>query len=130
MNQSVHFILKNSPLKYWFCFHPFLWRTHNNVLSSNFQSFFKIQLNISKCKSTLKFWYAKVCYDVKLECFLHYCAYFFRCWFKVSRVFTNWTQGINWTNIRRSEDVQNLFWTSYVRSIHVLCPRGMTYIAW
>ena len=31
-----------------------------------------------------------------------------------------WTQDENWTYIRRS-DVQNIFWTSYVRSIYVLC---------
>ena len=28
-----------------------------------------------------------------------------------------WTQGVNWTYIRRSEDVQDIFWTSYERSI-------------
>ena len=27
-------------------------------------------------------------------------------------------------NLRRSEDVLNVFWTSYVRSIYVLCLRG------
>ena len=30
------------------------------------------------------------------------------------------TQDVNWTYIRRSEDV---FWMSYVRSIYALCPR-------
>ena len=35
---------------------------------------------------------------------------------------TPWTQDVNWTYIRRSEDVQDVFWTSYVRSIYVLCP--------
>ena len=30
-------------------------------------------------------------------------------------------QYLNWTYIRRSEDVQDVFWTSYVRSIYVLC---------
>ena len=35
-----------------------------------------------------------------------------------------WTQGVNWTYIRRSEDVQDIFWTPYVRSIYVLCPGG------
>ena len=34
----------------------------------------------------------------------------------------------NWTYIRRSEDVQHAFWTSYVRSIYALCPRGPPYI--
>ena len=33
------------------------------------------------------------------------------------------TQGVNWTYIRRSEDVQDVFWTSCVRSIYVLCLR-------
>ena len=28
---------------------------------------------------------------------------------------------VNWTYIRRSEDVQDVFWTSYVHSIYVLC---------
>ena len=33
--------------------------------------------------------------------------------------------------IRRSEDVQDFFWTSYVRSIYVLCLRGKRYeILW
>ena len=32
------------------------------------------------------------------------------------------TQDINWTYLRRSEDVQNVFWTSYARSIYVLYP--------
>ena len=35
---------------------------------------------------------------------------------------TPWTQDVNRTYIRRSEDVQDVFWTSYVRSIYVLCP--------
>ena len=34
----------------------------------------------------------------------------------------------NWTYIRRSEDVQHAFWTSYVRSTYALCPRGPPYI--
>ena len=34
------------------------------------------------------------------------------------------TQDVNWTNIRRSEVVQDVFWTSYVRSIYVLYLRG------
>ena len=32
--------------------------------------------------------------------------------------------GVNWTYIRRSEDLLDVFWTSYVRSIYVLCLRG------
>ena len=34
------------------------------------------------------------------------------------------TQDVNWAHIRRSEEVQDVFWTSYVRSIYVLCLRG------
>ena len=34
------------------------------------------------------------------------------------------TQDVNWMHIRRSEDIQNVFWTSYVRSIYTLCLRG------
>ena len=33
------------------------------------------------------------------------------------------TQDVNWTYIRRSEDIQNVFWTSYVHSIYVLCGK-------
>ena len=35
-----------------------------------------------------------------------------------------WRQGVNWAYIRRSEDAQDVFWTSYVRSIYVLCLLG------
>ena len=38
---------------------------------------------------------------------------------------TPWTQDVNWTYIRRSEDVQNVFLMSYVRSLYVLCLRGI-----
>ena len=38
---------------------------------------------------------------------------------------TPWTHDVNWTYIRRSEDVQDVFWTFYVRSIYVLCPGGI-----
>ena len=34
------------------------------------------------------------------------------------------TQDVNWTNIRRSEDFQDVFWTSYVRSVYVLYRLG------
>ena len=33
-----------------------------------------------------------------------------------------WTQDVNWKYTRRSEDVQDIFWTSYVRWIYVLWP--------
>ena len=31
-------------------------------------------------------------------------------------------QNVNWTYVRRSKDVHNVFWTSSVRLIYVLCP--------
>ena len=42
---------------------------------------------------------------------------------------TPWFQDVNWTYIRRSEDVQGMPWTSYVRSIYVLRLRGSKYIS-
>ena len=41
-----------------------------------------------------------------------------------------WAQDVNWTYIRRSEDAMDIFWTSYVRSIYVLCPGGWMQIIW
>ena len=32
-----------------------------------------------------------------------------------------WTQDVNSTYIRLSEDIQDVFWTSYVRSIYIQC---------
>ena len=37
---------------------------------------------------------------------------------------TPWTQDVDWQYIRRSEDVKNVFWASYVRPIYILCPGG------
>ena len=34
---------------------------------------------------------------------------------------STWTQDVNWTYERRSEDVLDVFWTSYAHSIYVLC---------
>ena len=39
-------------------------------------------------------------------------------------LYTPWAQDVNWTYIRRSEDILEVFWTSYVRSIYVLCSGG------
>ena len=41
----------------------------------------------------------------------------------LKKLFTNTpkTQDVNWTYIRRSEDVLDVLWTSYVRLIYVLC---------
>ena len=39
--------------------------------------------------------------------------------------FTTWTQDINWTYIRHSENVLDVFCTSYILSSYVLCP-GVT----
>ena len=40
---------------------------------------------------------------------------------KLSDRISPWTQNVNWTYIKRSKDVQNVFWTPYVRWIYVLC---------
>ena len=40
------------------------------------------------------------------------------------KVPTLWKQDVNWTYIRRSEDVQDVWKTSYACSIYVLCPGG------
>ena len=34
-------------------------------------------------------------------------------------------QDVNWTYTRRSEDIQDVFWTSYIRLIYILSLRGM-----
>ena len=46
------------------------------------------------------------------------------CNFSNACYYTPWTQRVNSTYIRRSVEVLNVFWTSYVRSIYVLYPRG------
>ena len=37
---------------------------------------------------------------------------------------SHWTQDLNLSHIRRSEDVLDVFWMSYERSANVLHPRG------
>ena len=37
---------------------------------------------------------------------------------------TQWRQDVNRTYVRRSEHVLDLFWTSYVRSIYIMCLVG------
>ena len=39
-----------------------------------------------------------------------------------SRFVPHWTKDINWTYRRRSEEVLNVYWMSYVHLIYVLCP--------
>ena len=51
-----------------------------------------------------------------------YCSFCFP--FIYLSIMTPQTQDVNWTYTRRSENVQNVFWTSYVRSIYVQCLRG------
>ena len=43
-------------------------------------------------------------------------------------ILTPWVQDVNWAYLRRSEDVLDIFWTSDVHSIYVLCPGGMIII--
>ena len=38
--------------------------------------------------------------------------------------FTPWTEDVNWTYVRRSEEILDLFWSSYTLSIYVLCTGG------
>ena len=38
-----------------------------------------------------------------------------------------WIRGVIWTCKRHPEDIQEVFWTSYVRSIYVLCPGWLFY---
>ena len=40
------------------------------------------------------------------------------------RTGTPWTQDVNWTYLRRSEEVEDVVWTSCVRPVSVLCPGG------
>ena len=40
---------------------------------------------------------------------------------------TPWAHDENWTYKRRSEEVQDIFWTSNVRSVYILCPGGLGY---
>ena len=51
-------------------------------------------------------------------------AVHWKCWPYWKTPNTPSTQDANWTYIRRSEDVQDVLWTSYVRSIYVLCLLG------
>ena len=45
-------------------------------------------------------------------------------WWILIPVTILWAQDVNWAYIRRLEDVQDVFWMSYVHAIYVLCPRG------
>ena len=40
----------------------------------------------------------------------------------IGRLLPAWTQDVNWTYIRRSENDLDVFWSCYVCSIYVLCP--------
>ena len=42
----------------------------------------------------------------------------------------HWTHHVNWTYIKCSKDVQDVFWTSYRRSIYVMYPRGKKKAKW
>ena len=39
-----------------------------------------------------------------------------------------YTKDVNWTYMKRIKDAQDFFWTSYVRSIYVLCPGEILWI--
>ena len=40
------------------------------------------------------------------------------------------TQDVNWTYIGRPEDIQGVFWTSYIRLFYVLCPGSPELSIW
>ena len=42
--------------------------------------------------------------------------------YSIHLVLSTWTQDANWTYRKRLEDVQDVFWTSCVRSVYILCP--------
>ena len=37
---------------------------------------------------------------------------------------SHWIQDVNWAYIKSLENVQDVLWTSYVRSLYVLYPEG------
>ena len=56
------------------------------------------------------------------------CFYYMPIWGLFQHIETETTpqtQNASWTYIRRSEDVLDVFWTSCVRSVYVLCRRGI-----
>ena len=68
------------------------------------------------CKATFSRVVAKIIAFIRassLDCSLCYLA------LHQMHKISPWAQDLNWTYIRRSEDV---FWTSYIRSIYALCP--------
>ena len=39
-------------------------------------------------------------------------------------------EDVNWTCIRLSEDVRDVFWMSYLLSLYILCPEGRGFTKW
>ena len=47
-----------------------------------------------------------------------------------TKVTTQWTQDVNWTYIRRSEDLHDVSWKSYAHSIYTLYPGSHDLKTW
>ena len=50
--------------------------------------------------------------------------YYQICIISIHKGITLWAQDVNWTYIRHSKEVQDVFWTLYVHSICVMCLGG------
>ena len=81
------------------------------VLHMDFSMLFRRQINLTSVLAVSILSFSNIFrYDILGEKFL---------------LVTPQTQDVNWTYIRRSEDAQDVLWTSYVRLIYVLCLRGI-----
>ena len=44
--------------------------------------------------------------------------------FRILHIPTLWMQNVKWTNIRHPQDIQDVFWTRYVRLSYALYPES------
>ena len=52
------------------------------------------------------------------------------CYFLVRLPKYYYTNSVNWTSVRRSENISEIFWMSTVSSVYALCPWGKTCPLW
>ena len=58
-------------------------------------------------------------------CYLFIFCFFIHLSVTITKVsVSQWTRDVKWTYLRRSEDVQYVFLTSYVHSVTIPCPGG------
>ena len=57
-----------------------------------------------------------------MECLTHHHLTKRQVNFTCCKVISPWAHDVNWMYIRRSEDIQDIIWTSYVRLTYVLSP--------